>query len=80
MKRIVLSLAGFVTLFGLTAPPAQSTPSAITTLQMQAQLEATAFSGTIVKTGENFLLNDAVAKAKYMFDNQDKLSHMKERR
>ena len=71
MKRTILSLAGFVTLFGLTAPPVQSA-SAIPTLQMQA--EAATFTGTILKTGDNFVLNDAVTKTKYMLDNQDKLS------
>ena len=73
MKRTILSLAGFVTLFGLIAPPVQST-SAMPTLQMKAQPEAATFTGTILKTGENFVLNDAVTKTKYMLDNQDKLS------
>jgi hypothetical protein len=71
MKRTILSLAGFVTVFGLTAPPVQSA-SAVPTLQMQA--EAATLTGAILKTGDNFVLNDAVIKTKYMPDNQDKLS------
>ena len=74
MRRIFLSLAGFVTLFGLMAPPVQSMSSAIPTLQTQAQPEAATFTGTILKTGDKFVLNDAVTKTKYMLDNQDKLS------
>jgi hypothetical protein len=73
MRRIFLSLAGFVTLFGLTAPPVQSA-SAMPTLQMKAQPETATFTGTILKTGENFVLNDAVTKTEYLLDNQDKLS------
>ena len=73
MKRTILSLAGFVTLFGLTALPVQSA-SAMPTFQMKAQPEAATFTGTILKTGENFVLNDAVTKIKYLLDNQDKLS------
>jgi len=73
MQRTILSLTGFATLFRLTAPPIQSA-SAMPTLQMQAQPEAATFTGTILKTGDNFVLNDAVTKTKYMLDNQDKLS------
>ena len=69
MKRTILSLAGFVTLFGLSSPPVQSA-SAMPTLQMQAQPEAATFIGTILKTGENFVLNDGVTKTKHMLDNR----------
>jgi hypothetical protein len=73
MKRTILSLAGFLTLFELMAPPVQSA-SAMPTPQIQAQPEVATFTGTILKTGKNFVLNDAVTKTKYMLDNQDKLS------
>jgi hypothetical protein len=59
MKRIILSLAGFVTLFGLMAPPVQSTALPMSTFQARAQPEAKTFTGTILKNGQDFVFMDA---------------------
>jgi Protein of unknown function (DUF5818) len=74
MKRIFLSLAGFVTLFGFMAAPVQSTASAISRFQAQVQPEAKTFTGTILKNGQNFVLSDPVTKSSYTLDNPEKAS------
>ena len=72
-ERILVSLAGFMTLFGLMAAPVQSGVLATGKSQTQAQPEAKAFTGTILKSGESFVLSDSVTKSRYMLDNQDKV-------
>src|ERR1700730_12171059 len=72
MKRIFLSVAGFVTLFGLMAAPVQSTVPATPTLQTQAQPEAETFLGTIMKNGENFVSSDSATTTGYMLDSTKK--------
>jgi hypothetical protein len=72
MKRIFLSLAGSVTLFGLMAVPVQSRVVATNIFQTQAQPEANTFTGTIQKSGENFALSESATKSRYMLDNQNK--------
>jgi hypothetical protein len=72
MKRILLALVAFVTLFGLTAAPVQSGVVAPVISQTQAQPEAKTFTGRILKSGENFVLSDSASKARYLLDNQDK--------
>jgi hypothetical protein len=73
MKRIFLSLAGFIALFGLIAAPVQSGVLAKAKSQSQAQPEGKTFTRTILKSGESFVLSDSVTKSKYMLDNQDKV-------
>ena len=72
MKRIFLSLAGFVTLFGLMAVPVQSRVVAPKIFQTQAQPEAKTFTCTIQKSGENFVLSESATKSRFMLDNQNK--------
>jgi hypothetical protein len=72
MKRIFVSLAGFVTMFTLMTAPAQSTVLATLTLQTQAQLEAETFMGTILKNGEHFALSDSATKTRYILDGPKK--------
>ena len=79
MKRIFLSLAGFVTLFGLMAAPVQSRVLTTSPLQTQAQPEAKTFMGTILKSGENFVLSESGTKTKYLLDNQERHARMKGR-
>src|ERR1700674_721653 len=73
MKRIFLSLAGFVTLFSLMAAPVQSRVMAPHRSQTQAQPEAKTFTGTVLKSGDSFVLSDSVAKSRYILDDQDKV-------
>jgi uncharacterized protein DUF5818 len=72
MKRIFLSLAGFVTMFTLMATPVQSTGLATPTLQTRAQPEAETFMGTVLKSGENFVLSDSATKTRYTLDDPRK--------
>ena len=72
MKRMFLSLAGFVTLFSLAAAPVQSTVLPIPTLQTKPQPEAETFMGTILKNGENFVLSDSATKTRYTLDDPRK--------
>jgi|ERR1700688_1263108 Protein of unknown function (DUF5818) len=71
MKRIFLSLVGFVTLFGLMAAPVQSGVQATAISQTQAQPEAKTFTGTVLKSGESFVLSDSATKSRYILDDQD---------
>ena len=72
MRRIFLSLAGFMTAFGLITPTVQSGVLATAISQIQAQPGAKTFTGTILKSGENFVLSDTATKARYLLDNQDR--------
>jgi hypothetical protein len=71
MKRFFLSLAAFGMLFGLMASPVQSGVQAASISQTTPQPEAKTFTGTILKSGENFVLSDTATKARYLLDNQD---------
>jgi hypothetical protein len=70
MKRIFVSLAGFVTMFTLMIAPVQST--VLATLTLQAQPEAETFMGTILKNGEHFVLSDSATKTRYLLDDPRK--------
>ena len=74
MKRIFLSLAGFATMFSLTAAPVQSRVPSTPIVQTKPQPEAETFTGKILKDGENFVLSDSVTKTKYTLDNPKKAS------
>jgi uncharacterized protein DUF5818 len=73
MKRIFLSMAGFVTTFCLMAAPVQARVQASQISHTQAQPESKTFTGTILKSGESFVLSDSVSKSRYMLDDQDKV-------
>ncbi len=72
MKRIFVSLAGFVTIFSLVTAPVRSTVPATLPLQTRAQPEAETFMGTILKNGEQFVLSDSATKTRYMLDDPRK--------
>jgi hypothetical protein len=72
MKRISLSLAGFVTMFTLMAAPVQSSGLATPTFQTQAQPVAETFMGTVLKSGGNFVLSDSATKTRYTLDDPRK--------
>jgi hypothetical protein len=72
MKRIFLSLIGFVTLFGLMAAPVQSRVQATDISQTQAQPEAETFMGTVLKDGEDYVLSDPATKSRYTLDDTKK--------
>jgi len=67
MKRIILSVAG--ALLVLTAVPQfcfAAAPRA--TMQQQSQAQTKTFTGTVMKSGENFVLSDPNSKTSYMLD------------
>jgi uncharacterized protein YdeI (BOF family) len=72
MKRLFLSLAGFVTLFNLMAAPVQSKVLPTDLSQKQSQPEAETFMGTILKDGENYVLSDSATKSRYRLDDAKK--------
>ncbi len=64
-KKIVLSVAG--ALLVLTASPMLGRPATSpSSVQHQSEQPSKTFSGTIIKDGENFVLNDAANKTSYM--------------
>ena len=78
MRRIILSLAGFIVLFGLSAPPVQSmVPVAVQAepkSQARAQPEAKTYVGTILKDGDKFVLSDSATKSRFTLDDAEKAS------
>jgi hypothetical protein len=72
MKRIFLLLAGFVAMFTVMSAPVQSRVPTTPLLQPQAQPEAEIFMGTILKSGNNFVLSDSATKTRYMLDDTRK--------
>src|ERR1700680_3624467 len=74
MKRIFLSLGGFVTIISLTAAPVQSRVLSMPILQTKPQPEAETFMGTILRDSSNFVLSDSATKTRYTLDNPKKAS------
>src|SRR5712672_923958 len=78
MRRIILSLAGFVVLFGPSSPPVQSVvPAAVQaelTSQARGQPEAKTFLGTILKDGDKFVLRDSATRSRFTLDDAEKVS------
>jgi hypothetical protein len=74
MKRIFLTLAGFVTVFSLMAAPVQSEVVLTPASQTKTQPEVQTFTGTILKDGDNFVLSDPATKTGYTLDNPKKAS------
>src|ERR1039457_5071747 len=74
MKRIFLSLTGFMMLFGLIAAPVQSMALAAPVIRTQGQPEAATFAGIILQDGDTYVLSDAATKSKYILDDAKKPS------
>jgi len=73
MKRIILSVAG--ALLVLTAVPQFCFAAApMGTRQQQSRAQAKTFTGTVMKSGENFVLSDPNSKTSYMLDDVRKAS------
>jgi hypothetical protein len=68
---IVLCLTVLL-LFGVTAVPNPSNTPEAHSSQTQERPEAKTFTGTILKSGESFVLSDPATKSKYLLDDQDK--------
>lgn len=73
MKKVVLSVAGALLVF-TAVPRIASATSLPASMQQQSKQKTKIFSGTIVKTGDNFVLRDAASKLSYMLDDAQKAS------
>lgn len=78
MKRIFLSLVGFVTMFAATAVPVQSmgptTAPVASRIETSCQPVDETFVGTILKNGDTFVLTDTNTKSRYTLDSAEKAS------
>jgi uncharacterized protein YdeI (BOF family) len=73
MKKLVLSVAGALLI--LTATPMIGRAAAPpTSMQHQSEPRTKTFSGTIMKSGDNYMLNDTANKTSYMLDDAEKAS------
>jgi hypothetical protein len=73
MKMIMLSVA--CALFTFTTVHTISSTTMPATTPQQAPSEKTKiFSGTIIKTGDNFILSDTASKISYKLDDAEKAS------
>jgi len=74
MKKILLSMAG--ALLVLTAIPklALAESPATSMMQQVPEPKTKTFSGTILKNGDNFVLNDSANKLSFVLDDAKKAS------
>jgi len=70
---IFLSLTVLMLISITTAPNPSDTPKAHS-YQTQERPEVKTFTGTILKSGESFVLSDSITKSRYMLDDQNKAS------
>jgi hypothetical protein len=68
---IFLSLTVLL-LFSVTAAPNPSNAPEAHSSQTQERPETKTLTGTILKSGESFVLSDPATKSKYLLDDQDK--------
>lgn len=73
MNKIMLSVTGALLIFTAVHTIASTTAPATPTVQ-QAQEKTKIFSGTILKTGDNFVLSDSASKLSYKLDDAEKAS------
>jgi hypothetical protein len=67
---IFLSLTVLM-LVSVTAAPNPSKTPEVHSSQTQERPETKTFTGTILKSGESFVLSDPATKSKYLLDDQD---------
>ena len=73
MKRVVLSMAGALLIFsGLHGIASVTFPP--TSMQEHSEQKTKMFSGTILKSGDNYVLSDAANKLSYVLDDAEKAS------
>jgi uncharacterized protein YdeI (BOF family) len=73
MKKVFLSLAGALLIFAALPQIASATWPA-PSMQQQAKQKTKIFSGTIIKSGDNFVLSDSANKLSYVLDDAQKAS------
>ena len=73
VKRIMLSVTGSLLIFTAVHTIA-STNIPVTPAQQESREKTKTFSGTILKSGDNFVLSDGASKISYVLDNAEKAS------
>jgi uncharacterized protein YdeI (BOF family) len=73
MKKLVVSVAGALLIF-FAVPGVVSATSPPAPMRQQSKQSTKIFSGTIVKTGDQFVLSDAANKLSYLLDDAEKAS------
>ncbi len=73
MKKVMLSVAGALLMLA-AAPKIAPAKSTATPMQQEPQEKTKVLSGTIVKSGDHFILSDAANKLSYLLDDQQKAS------
>ena len=73
MKNGMLSVAGVLLLFSAVAGVTSATSHPTSTYQ-QSQQNTKMFSGTILRSGDNYVLSDAANKLSYVLDDAEKAS------
>ena len=74
MKKIVLSVAGALLVLAASPMLGRAATHPTPSMQQQSKPQSKTFSGTITKSGDNFMLNDAANKTSYMLDDVQKAS------
>jgi hypothetical protein len=67
MKNIALPLASALLVLS-AAPMTGRTASSSTSMQKRSEPQSKVFSGTILKNGDSYVLNDAGTKTSYVLD------------
>jgi hypothetical protein len=73
MKKLVLSVAGTLLLFSVVGEITSAT-SHTTSMQQETEQNTKIFSGTILRSGDNYVLSDAANKLSYVLDDAKKAS------
>src|SRR5579871_3767428 len=73
MKKFVLSVAGTVLIFS-AAPRIASAAQTTSAAQQESPQKTKVFSGTIIKSGEGYVLSDAANKLSFLLDDPQKAS------
>jgi hypothetical protein len=74
MKRIFLFLAGALLVFSAVPKLGFAEFPSTSAMQEQAKPKTQTFTGTITKTGGDFVLSDSANKISYMLDDAEKAS------
>ena len=76
MKKLLLSVAGMMVVFTFAPKTTYSAQPLPTALRTQAAPQKTKiFSGTIIKSGEGYVLSDAASKLSFALDDAEQASH-----
>jgi Protein of unknown function (DUF5818) len=74
MKKIFLSVAGVLLVFTVVPKQVFAKPPSPSTMQQEARPRTQTFTGTIRKTGGDFVLSDSANKISYTLDDAEKAS------